>query len=267
MEELYAIISELTKKYTGGDSTSVPYEVAEQLAEAVCYCIDEIWDHHGGLVPGNQEVRGVYEAGRQKVLHKVVEGQQLYSEIMKDFDAYGNRTLRETITDGMPKFFLYYDADYNPQDHLLTLDYPILQPLEELRGIDRILAYLTCIDLEQRFMKSFPRQYVLNVVRNYHQSYPVLIVNLPAILLRNLLAHLLLRHPLWKMELTSDDYENLAELIQRQGRDNLELTLYHHLQTLTDPSKQLFQYLKSALPDIAAEFTNGVQHTCLERMV
>lgn len=34
MEELYAIISELTKKYTGGDSTSVPYEAAEQLAGA-----------------------------------------------------------------------------------------------------------------------------------------------------------------------------------------------------------------------------------------
>ena len=37
MDELYSIISELTERYTGGDSTSVPYEIAEQLTEAVCY--------------------------------------------------------------------------------------------------------------------------------------------------------------------------------------------------------------------------------------
>ncbi len=93
MDELYSIISELTERYTGGDSTSVPYEIAEQLTEAVCYCIDQVWNHDG-LVPENQEVRGIYEAGCQSVLHKVEEAQQLYSEMMKDFDAYGNRTLR-----------------------------------------------------------------------------------------------------------------------------------------------------------------------------
>ena len=62
MDELYSIISELTERYTGGDSTSVRYEIAEQLTEAVCYCIDQVWNHDG-LVPENQEVRGIYEAG------------------------------------------------------------------------------------------------------------------------------------------------------------------------------------------------------------
>ena len=43
MDELYSIISELTERYTGGDSTSVPYEIAEQLTEAVCYAMNYIW--------------------------------------------------------------------------------------------------------------------------------------------------------------------------------------------------------------------------------
>lgn len=267
MEELYVIISELTRKYTAGDSTSVPYEIAEQLAEAVCYCIGEIWNHNDGLVPQGEDARRIYEAGRQRVLQKAAEGQRLYSEIMEDFDAYGNRTLRETVVDGMPKFFLYYDAEYNPQDHLLTLDYPVLMSLEEMRGIDRILAYLTCIDLEQRFLKLFPRDYVVKIFKHYHQSYRDLMINLPGILLRKLLANFLLHLPLWKTELTQAHYENLAQLIQQQGRENLELTLYHHLQSLTGESQEMFQYLKSGLPDIAAEFTNGAQHACLERMV
>ncbi|MEY8296662.1 MAG: DUF6179 domain-containing protein [Emergencia timonensis] len=266
MDELYSIISELTERYTGGDSTSVRYEIAEQLTEAVCYCIDQVWNHDG-LVPENQEVRGIYEAGCQSVLHKVEEAQQLYSEMMKDFDAYGNRTLRETIADGMAKFFLYYDADYCPQDHILTLDYPVLLPLEELRGIDRILAYLNCIRLEQSFMKLFPRDYVLKVLRNYNRSYTILIVNLPGILLRKLLANLLLELPLWKTELEQRHYENLARLIQRQGRDNLELTLFRQLQSLAGRSPEVFQYLKRELADVAAQFVNGAKHDCLERMV
>ena len=47
MDELYSIISELTERYTGGDSTSVPYEIAEQLTEAVCYCIDQVGGNYG----------------------------------------------------------------------------------------------------------------------------------------------------------------------------------------------------------------------------
>ena len=267
MEELYLIISELTKKYTGGHSTSVPREIAKQLAEAVCYCIDEIWEQKDGLIPDQQETRSVYEAGRQKLLDRVTEAQQLYSEIMNDFDAYGNRTLKGTVSDGIPKFFLYYDADYNPQDHILTLDYPVLESLEELRGIKRILAYLKCIYLEQRFIKLFPRDYVLEVFRNYHHSYKLLVLNLPGILLRKLLANSLLELPLWKRALERRHYEKLAQLIQRQGRESLELTLLRLLQSLIGSQEELFQYLKRELADIAGEFVNGAQHDCLERMV
>lgn len=267
MEELYFIIRELTEKYTGGDSTSVPIEIAEQLVEAVSYCIGEVWDSSGVLVPENQKIRGVYEAGCQKVLDQVIEAQQLYSKIMEDFDSYGNRALQETVADGMPKFFLYYDADYCPQNHILTLDYPVLIDLGELRGIHRILTYLKCIQLEQNFLMLLPRDYVLDILKNYHRSYRILLVNLPGIVLRKLLANSLLELPLWRKELTQSHYAKLAGLIRQQGRENLELTLFNHLKSLTGDEQNLFQYLKSVLPDIAAEFANGAEHTCLERMV
>ena len=116
-------------------------------------------------------------------------------------------------------------------------------------------------------MKLFPRDYVLKVLRNYNRSYTILIVNLPGILLRKLLANLLLELPLWKTELEQRHYENLARLIQRQGRDNLELTLFRQLQSLAGRSPEVFQYLKRELADVAAQFVNGAKHDCLERMV
>ena len=41
MEELLPIVAKLSEKYTGGDSTSVTYETAQELMEAVLYCVRE----------------------------------------------------------------------------------------------------------------------------------------------------------------------------------------------------------------------------------
>ena len=41
MEELLPVVGKLTEKYTGFSSTSVTYETARQLMEAVLYCLRE----------------------------------------------------------------------------------------------------------------------------------------------------------------------------------------------------------------------------------
>lgn len=41
MEELLPIVATLAEKYTGGESSSISYEKAGQLMEAVMYCIRE----------------------------------------------------------------------------------------------------------------------------------------------------------------------------------------------------------------------------------
>ena len=41
MSELVPIVGKLAEKYTGHEHTSISYEKAEQLMEAVLYCICE----------------------------------------------------------------------------------------------------------------------------------------------------------------------------------------------------------------------------------
>ena len=47
MEELLPIVAELAEKYTSKESTSVSYEKANQLMEAVLYCIHQCEDSEG----------------------------------------------------------------------------------------------------------------------------------------------------------------------------------------------------------------------------
>ena len=53
MEDLIPLVGYLAQKYTSGESTSVTYEKAEQLMEAVLYCIREAEreTEHAVLVP------------------------------------------------------------------------------------------------------------------------------------------------------------------------------------------------------------------------
>ena len=65
MEELLPIVAGLARKYTSGESLSVTYEKAEQLMEAVVYCINEALNQEENAVaPAKKsEAVEVYNAG------------------------------------------------------------------------------------------------------------------------------------------------------------------------------------------------------------
>ena len=65
MEELIPLVKELCDRYTGKESTSVTYEAAQQLMEAVLYCIHETAGDvdAAGVSDGRRTARMEYEYG------------------------------------------------------------------------------------------------------------------------------------------------------------------------------------------------------------
>lgn len=187
-EALIRLVRGLAEKYTGLESSSVSYEKAQQLMEAVMYCIEEYEKHSalpeaGGSKNSKKSAGEAYRAGYELVIKKTREANALYQEIMEGFCDYGSIAYRDTMVHGMPQFFLRYDARFAPQDELLLLDYPVLQPLEHLHGIDKIYQYLCCIRTEQNFLKGFPEEYVRETCRNYHPDYEELFCSLTEMML------------------------------------------------------------------------------------
>lgn len=180
MEELIPLLTELTEKYTSFDSTSVTYETARQLMEAVLYCINEAESAAGGsgeLTERKPSARMLYDRGRILVLDKTQAAKKLYEELLTDFEACGVLCYKETILEGMPEFFKKYDVRYNPQEHLLTLDYPIMGGFGELCGIDLIYSYLERIFLEQVFLSNIPKHYVTQLLAQKYGSFRELFIN------------------------------------------------------------------------------------------
>lgn len=178
MEDLIPLVAKLADQYTSKDSSSVSYETARMLMEAVIYCIREWEDENEGqsLPAGANAGAAVdwepaYRHGYEKVLEKVRRAKGIYEELIAEFEDYECRNYRDTIVKGIPAFFVKYDPKFCPQDHILTLDYPAMSVSEALCGADRILEYLRGIQIEAGFLRQFPRERVIHVLREILPEY------------------------------------------------------------------------------------------------
>lgn len=193
LEELLPVVEQLSRKCTGCMSTSITYEKAQELMEAVLYCIREYEQEAacGLMTQEGISAAKAYEAGYELVVRKVKKMRLFYNRICGRFRSYGCRSYEDTMWKGLPEFFRRYDPVGAPQKHLLMFDYPILSPMGDLTGIDAVEHYLSGISLEQRFLGAFDEDYVCRVLAAYDWNYREQFYNLCGIFLRHVLICLL----------------------------------------------------------------------------
>lgn len=179
MEELIPIVSRLTERYTSNDSSSVTYETAQMLMEAVVYCIREASGGGNEVVLANElaDPQVMYQAGYEKVLEKTKQALQRFNYLNQIFCDYGNTFLRETLAD-MGVFFSKYDPRFAPQDHIVFFDYPIRIAQDDLCGIDYVEQYLAHLGAEQLYLKEYPREQIEQILSEYDRGYRDIPINL-----------------------------------------------------------------------------------------
>lgn len=244
-EELLEFVAQLAEKYTGGDHTSVTYERAQSLMEAVLYCI------HESKMPGQNALKKegmsageAYRLGYARIVQKVGQLKARYEELLSVFCSYGMKCLEDTVQKGIPQFFYRYDPQFCPQDTILMPDYPVRRDLEGLSGADRIWEYLECICLEQEFLSRFDVEYVREVLREYHPDYGELMENLCDIILPDVLGHLLIQKPLSERSFNKEELEYLSGMLAKaDGEACMENTIACMVDRYYNGKQELKEYL------------------------
>lgn len=225
MEELVPVAGELVTKYTGKESTSVSYEKAKQLMEAVIYSIHEyeqmVTLAQNAVRREPADAKEAYQLGFLELQQKTSFTRELYNQLMSVFHGYGNHAYADTIKTGIFSFFVHYDARFRPQDHLLTLDYPILVPLEHLTGIDRIQCYLYCIYLEQLFLLQLPEEFIRYSLSEYSMDYEELFLNIPQVILRHLMCVILSGKHTMQSAFTEEELDFLEQKMRSSSKEEL----------------------------------------------
>lgn len=193
MEELLPVWESLTRKYCGYESSSITYEKAQQLMEAVIYCVRE-WEQSSLSTATSPDLsqssncllqktepipaKDAYKRGLQLVKEKTLRMKALYHALLPRFDSYGVRCLEDVIYCGIPEFFRWYDPQFDPQNTILTLDYPVLTDLSGLSGIDAVYEYVLSICREQAFLRQFESSHIRAELSRYSRNYQELIENI-----------------------------------------------------------------------------------------
>ncbi len=273
IEELFPILGQLAEKYTAFESTSIPYETAEQLTEAVLYCIREAEQvQTNALVQAEGlSARQAYAIGAAAVEEKTRAALALYHETLQDFDSYGNRCLYDAFQQGLPEFFKWYDTKFMPQETMLTLDYPLLRDLSGQTGIDRIYSFIECIHLEQAFLNGFPEGTVKGILSRYNSQYGSLMENVCEIVLTTLAGHLLAGKPLSEREFVHEDFLRIrgkfANTCLTQITQQLKNAVAAFIQKYYGDSTELTAYLSGALENITFRLKNAAESGTLSSLL
>lgn len=269
MEELVPIVGRLAEKYTAFESTSLPYEKAAQLMEAVLYCIREAEPSGGesALSPGRLSAQQAYEAGLARVKQKTRLALDRYNSILRNFVSYGNHCLEDTFLRGLPEFFKWYDPVFEPQNTILTLDYPVLKDLSGSTGIDRIHEWLCCVGLEQSFLEKFPESLVRCILEKYSHLYEELADNLCEIVIAAAAVHICAQVPFREADLNNTGAARIREYFSRTSPEEIKTGLAAaagtFLRSYYGNGADLADYLSGSVSSVAVRLKTAAEHGSL----
>lgn len=273
MNDLIPVVAMLTRQYTGIESSSVTYEKANQLMEAVLYCIQEAQNSgEAVLVSQCQDAMQAYRTGAQLVRSRTEALLDFYECRKEEFSAYGNVYLADVLQKGLPAFFRYYDEKYEPQNTILTLDYPVFTDLTQYQGIDCVDLYVRNIAYEQQFLARFGEQYVRSVLRAYCDDYEELPENIAGIVFGNVIGHVLAGRTLTE-KLCEADLQRIRELYAACGekrgggfREKAAGAAAAFLTQYYADAEPMQQYMMTGLPDLCARIEHAVGCGSLDKV-
>lgn len=264
MEQLLPLVARLTDKYTSKDSTSVTYETAIILMEAVIYTVNECQTSMDGIVTsGKMDMDAIYKKGSEIILDKVREANDIYERLIRNFQDYGCLNYKHTIIKGMPNFFMKYDAKFNPQNHLVMLDYPLLCSKEKLCGVDLILEYLQAIRLEAEFMSYFEPEEIRNILREITPEYRALYMdNICYPVLWKAVGCVIADKPVDMLRLEVEDAEAIHEYFKGDNLSQAENKIRGMIRMIVRNMKVKDgeNYFEMIAPDYAARLLNGKEY-------
>lgn len=266
IEELVFIVEFLAEKYNAFENTSITYEKAEQFMEAVLYCINEAeqFEHYTNMLTTMMSTKQAYEIGMIYVEKKVKTALDLYNNMLSEFVDYQNRCLHDTFIKALPEFFRQYDIKFEPQNTILTLDYPILKDISEYKGIDKIYEYIKCIYLEQSFLSKFTESYVTNILYQYHHCYKDMIDNICEIVFRTIIAYILIHKPLSETIWGQTDNIKMKNIFLKNDLQYVNQYVINELKKFLkkyyENGEELFEYMEGSISGILKRFQIAIEH-------
>ena len=253
-EAVYALLEDRVRRYTMGDSTSVPVETARRLLEGILYCLDLNRRLPTEDVPATASLKERWRAGVKAAKKTAQRAKLLYLQAQRNPPPLVNTAYSDTM-ESLPAFFAGYDPDFFPQEIPCSFDYPLCQPVSDsLVGAEYMQDYLRRLLAENALLRALPREALLALYQRYYLDYADLLVNLylPAAEMVSLCA--LTGEPVLALLLPPEKLGQasllLSELNETEAQKTLADAVICALDDLGLKGEFLLQYMKQTTNDL-----------------
>lgn len=216
-EELYALLEERIRRFTMGDSTSLPVDTARRLLESILYCLDLNRRFPSRDVPQDAPLKARWQAGVVQAKRLAARAKLLLRQAQSTPPPLINTAYGDTLA-ALPAFFSAYDADFFAQEIPCSFDYPLCQPVSDSRlGAEYILDYLRRLLAENALLRALPQDALSALYAGYYIDYTDLLVNLylPAAEMATLCA--LAKKPVTVLALSKEELSAVGALLSSKS--------------------------------------------------
>ena len=212
-EALYALLEERCRRYTMGDSTSLPIDTAQRLLGSILYCLDLSRRFPSQDTGSDAPIRARWQAGVCEAKRIQKRAKLLLLQAKRTQPPLVNTAYCDTL-DALPAFFAAYDVDFFAQEIPCSFDYPLCHPIDEaLLGAEYLKAFLRRLLSENMFLRAFSQETLGALYARYYIDYSDLLVNLylPAAEMATLCA--LAGEPVVALSLSQAEFSRLGLLL------------------------------------------------------
>lgn len=215
--ELYVILAEKADSFTGGKSSSVRAERAEDLLFSIVFVIGlclKRFDTPDNAVYAlkNSSLKSLFEEGMTAVKQKMVISARLQKRICSDMLPTPNIYYRCTLADGINGFFRLYRPQFAAHEIHITADYPPFLGRPGLLGVEFIEQYLRFMEAENAFCRLFPPEDIHRLLLGLRKDYAETPLNIFEPVFLSALALVLLGRPPLALDLLESDIAVLDDI-------------------------------------------------------
>ena len=175
-QQLYLLLAQQTQKYTSGESSSIPEELAAELLDSICYCLEQ---HEAGLhVLLHQDGMEALTEGIRRVGRKQIRSSIAWQQVCNHLPPVENRSMLDTLK-SIGLFWQRYDPRFFAREIPCDIDYQLAHPVpDELLGVAWLRDYLDRLLIEDTVLRRFPSDSVRRVLAASCPDHQELLVNL-----------------------------------------------------------------------------------------
>lgn len=259
---MWRLLARQAARYTMGESTSVPKEIAEELLESLLYTLgaeETAPDRIRGLLTENPDA--AYARGVRELERRSAEAKARWKQACLCLPPLENQSLRDTLN-SLGGLWKRYDRRYFAHRIPADIDYQLSCPVPETwKGMDYVNEYLRRLTAENRFLRRFDPDRSARLLGSYCPDFRGLLINLFEPVAVNALGLVLAgRNPL-ELEITAADRAAISNRLESHAGAALTAAVHRLCGVLEiqDPDERrcLLRLATDLLPRVDAARERG----------